>query len=243
MNTHMAGMQSLSGGEATLAAQLPKGSGGTGGTSTNRLKELMEEVETLKAERAVIESELKGTNPDMASTFLSAAASGSLNEPNISLASLGRTFGPLQHQVTDSIGKREKIIAEVQDLYQPFIQERGGEGSSREEALKSLAAAYDAFMELKGNLEEGTKFYNDLTQLLVTFQNKVTDFCFARKTEKEELLKDLTSGMASMSLDPPPVAPAHHTEPQRPARKNEPPARPPPPTVAPGSNAPAGPTP
>ena len=63
-----------------------------------RLKELMEEVETLKAERAVIESELKTTNPDMQSTFLSAAASGSLNEPNI-LASLGRTLGPLQHQV------------------------------------------------------------------------------------------------------------------------------------------------
>ena len=84
----------------------------------------MEEVETLKAERAVIDSELKNTNPDMQSTFLSAAASGSLNEPNISLASLGRTFGPLQHQVTDGIRKQEKIIAEVQDLYQPFIQVR-----------------------------------------------------------------------------------------------------------------------
>jgi len=236
LTTHMAGMQALSGGESAVAAQLPQGSSGSGGSSTSRLKELMEEVETLKAERAVIESELKSTNPDMQSTFLSAAASGSLNEPNISLASLGRTFGPLQHQVTDSIGKQEKIIAEVQDLYQPFIQERGGEGSSREDALKSLAAAYDAFMELKGNLEEGTKFYNDLTQLLVTFQNKVTDFCFARKTEKEELLKDLSSSMATMSLDPPPAAPSHH-DPSRPPRKADPPARPPPPTVSASSSA------
>jgi programmed cell death 6-interacting protein len=100
LTTHMAGMQALSGGESAVAAQLPQGSSGSGGSSTNRLKELMEEVETLKAERAVIESELKSTNPDMQSTFLSAAASGSLNEPNISLASLGRTFGPLQHQAS-----------------------------------------------------------------------------------------------------------------------------------------------
>ena len=36
--------------------------------------------------------------------------------------------------------RQEKIIAEVQDLYQPFIQERGGEGGARENALKSIAS-------------------------------------------------------------------------------------------------------
>ena len=170
----------------------------------------MDHVGTLKAERSVIESELKGTNPDMKVVFLQAAANGNLNEPVLSVQSLGRSIGPFQNQIAENVTKQEKIIAEVQDLYQPFIQERGGEGGAREQALKSIASAYDAFMELKGNLQEGTKFYNDLTQLLVTFQSKVSDFCFTRKTEKEELLKDLSSSLSSMSLQPPPGAPAHH---------------------------------
>jgi programmed cell death 6-interacting protein len=56
-----------------------------------------------------------------------------------------------------------------------FVKESGGQNgsSSRDDMLKKLAAAHDAFFELQTNLQEGTKFYNDLTQLLVTFQNKV----------------------------------------------------------------------
>ena len=137
-------------------------------------------------------------------------------------------------------------MKEVQENHEKFAAKAGGSltgGNAREEKMKNLAAAHDAFFELRGNLQEGTKFYNDLTHLLVTFQNKVSDFCFARKTEKDELMKDLSSSMASMSVSATPTPPSHHApttgaEPERPARKNDPPARPPQPAVNPYAGAP-----
>ena len=64
-------------------------------------------------------------------------------------------------------------MTEVQKNHEIFVRESGGGTNDRDEVLKQLAAANDAYFELKGNLQEGTKFYNDLTQLLVTFQSKV----------------------------------------------------------------------
>ena len=65
-------------------------------------------MDTLKAERAVIESELKSTSPDMKAVFLQAAATGSLNEPLISAQSLGRAFGAFQQQVSEQTTRQEE---------------------------------------------------------------------------------------------------------------------------------------
>ena len=54
----------------------------------------------------------------------------------------------MKNKVGESITRQEQIIAEIQDLYQPFIQERGGGGGAREDALKALASVSVSYLEI-----------------------------------------------------------------------------------------------
>ncbi|XP_018017189.1 programmed cell death 6-interacting protein-like [Hyalella azteca] len=239
LDANREGMEMLSRGPESLASSLPSpSSGGASGDSPPvvTLRKLMEEVEAIKAEREVIENELKCATVNISEVFLAAlAADGAINEPALSTEKLGEVFRDMQRQVSDSLTRQERLIVNIQESHEEFMAKSGRAGGERERLLKMVAARYDVFMELTDNLREGTKFYNDLTQLLVKFQSKITDYCFARRTEKEELLKDLTSGLASANTGPTPQAPAHHATA---AAKTAPP-RPPPPATA---SAPAPPT-
>ncbi|XP_031617798.1 programmed cell death 6-interacting protein [Contarinia nasturtii] len=207
---HSHGMELLSKSESELENACPVSSGGNISNchSVQELRKLMDNVDTIKAEREVIESELKSATVDLKEQFLSALAQdGAINEPNISIGTIGKALAPLREQVNDSIARQESLVQQIQSAHQAFVNETGGGSGSRDTFLSELASAYDAFTTLQNNLKEGTKFYNDLTQLLITFQNKVSDFCFARKTEKDELMKSLTEESSRMSSAPsgPPV--------------------------------------
>ncbi|KAI1289744.1 Programmed cell death 6-interacting protein [Halotydeus destructor] len=216
-------------------------SGGQGGNSlrdadsTRQLHRLMDEVEAMKTEREVIESELKNaTFSEMKTKFLSALQKdGAINETALSAESLGEVYGPLQKQIRDSKARQDQLLSEVQRYNEDFVRmksQMSGSSVQRDAFMSDLASAHDAYMELLNNLEEGTKFYNDLTQLLVNLQNKVEDFCFARRAEREELCKDMQQAIvSSSSTTQAPPTPAYHS--------NAPP-RPPPPTVVPASVAP-----
>ncbi|XP_067685634.1 programmed cell death 6-interacting protein-like isoform X2 [Haliotis asinina] len=246
---HKEGIVLLSKPQAELEASLPAGSGGSGLQSSPPVKELrslMQQVETIKAEREAIESSIKDASFDMVSSFMSALASdGLINEESISVAELDRVYSPLREQVSDSIHRQDNLQARIQNANTDFCNARSSNQSAaaREAKLKELQAAYNMYTELKGNLEEGTKFYNDLTPLLVKLQSRVMDFCFARKTEKEELMQDVQKQIANTKSQPAPPTPTYQggpgqsTSPAAPASSSSgtnrvPPPRPPPPTTS-----------
>jgi len=219
--SHRRGIELLSKPEEELETAVPSASQSAADNSRSpaaaQLRLLMSQVNDLKSEREVLEHELKSATMDMKHQFLSALAQdGAINEPALSVEKLGQLYGPLQKRVRESIDFQGTLLQQVQTLNNDFVKDKAdGKGpSAREELLKELATAHDIYMEVQNNLQEGAKFYNDLTQLLLSFQSKISDFCFARKAEKEELLKDLTSSIATSAAGPgnaPPTSvPAYH---------------------------------
>lgn len=135
-------------------------------SSIQKLRQLMESVATLKAERDVIEAELKSATVNMRNEFLDALSKdGAINEPALSVPGIGKILGPMQNHVKESIQRQEALINDIQSAHKNFVAETGAGTGSRDEFFTELAKAYASFIELENNLKEGTKFYNDLTQV------------------------------------------------------------------------------
>ncbi|XP_026574496.1 programmed cell death 6-interacting protein isoform X3 [Pseudonaja textilis] len=224
-----------------------------GSEVVNVLKSLLASLDEVKKQREQLENDLKSVSFDMTSKFLTALAQdGALNEEAISVTELDNLYGGLTHKVQETLKKQDELLNTIQNSHQEFskMKQSNNESNLREEVLKNLAIANDNFVELTANLKEGTKFYNELTEILLKFQNKCSDIVFARKTERDELLKDLQQTIAREPSAPSfPSVPAYQTVPSggnKPSAsstptpaprtnvsgKPQPPARPPPPAIS-----------
>ncbi|XP_026204004.1 programmed cell death 6-interacting protein isoform X2 [Anabas testudineus] len=235
-----------------------------GSEVVNVLRSQLAQLEQMKKERETLEGEIKAVTFDMSATFLTALAQdGAINEEQLSSSQLDQLYGTYNQRVQASLRTQEELLGQVQTSHQEFssLKQSNTEANQREEVLKKLASAHDSYVEISSNLREGTKFYNDLTEILLKFQNKCSDIVFARKTERDELLKDLQQSIAREPSAPSfsvpayqsnpaaPVAPAAPAAgptpaprtvfPQQPQQaqqalpKPQPPARPPPPSFTP----------
>ncbi|XP_072532317.1 programmed cell death 6-interacting protein isoform X1 [Salminus brasiliensis] len=224
-----------------------------GSEVVNVLKAQLAQLDEIKREREVLEGEIKSVTFDMTAKFLTALAQdGAINEEVLSAAELDSRYGSHTQRVQQNLRAQEDLLGQVQTSHQEFaaLKQSNAEANDREETLKKLASAHDSYIEITSNLKEGTKFYNDLTEILLKFQNKCSDIVFARKTERDELLKELQQSIAREPSAPSFSVPAYQSNtsapaaggptpaprtvfPVQPQAKAQPPARPPPPTFTP----------
>ena len=165
---------------------------------------------------------------------------------------LQEAYSSLQQQVQDSLTRGASLMEQIKQTNAQFVNEcqQGDGAAARERVLKDLQSGYEAFNELIGNLEEGSKFYGDLTNLLLKCQQRVGDLTFARRTEKDDLIKDLEKVLASSKAPGRPTAyvpagassaPPPQQMPPRPIAQPQP-QRPPQPYPSPSSVVPPAPT-
>uniref|UniRef100_A0A8C3AFC8 Programmed cell death 6 interacting protein n=1 Tax=Cyclopterus lumpus TaxID=8103 RepID=A0A8C3AFC8_CYCLU len=216
-----------------------------GNEVVNVLRSQLAQLDEMKKERETLEGEIKAVTFDMSTSFLMALSQdGAINEEQLSLSQLDQLYSAYNQRVQATLRTQEELLGQVQTSHQEFssLKQSNTEANQREEVLKKLASAHDSYVEISNNLREGTKFYNDLTEILLKFQNKCSDIVFARKTERDELLKDLQQSIAREPSAPSFNVPAYQSNPAVSAggptpaprtAKPLPPARPPPPSITP----------
>ncbi|GAA5939880.1 uncharacterized protein JCM15063_004334 [Sporobolomyces koalae] len=77
---------------------------------------------------------------------------------------------------------------------------------ARQEALQSLSLAHHRFVEMLGNLEEGLKFYADLSRLTSELRDETKSFAYSRTLQAQALDQQLVSNQQAQQ-EPPSIAP------------------------------------
>ncbi|KAI4817988.1 hypothetical protein KUCAC02_011356 [Chaenocephalus aceratus] len=126
-----------------------------GSEVVNVLRSQLAQLDEMKRERSGdLEEEINAVDLDMSTVFLtSLAQDGAISEEQMSLLQARPVYGAYNQRTS----------------HQEFssLKQSNTEANQREEVLKKLASAHDSYVEISNNLREGTKFYNDLTEILL----------------------------------------------------------------------------
>ncbi|KHJ85644.1 hypothetical protein OESDEN_14625 [Oesophagostomum dentatum] len=175
------------------------------------LMKLLDKAQEIKCERVEILKDITAQCSSTAVDALSSLNESKLRNPGYEVElKLSDDCEVIRQEVNRSIRNQEALMRDVDKWSARFSPPKGLEvPSERDRAEESLERGYVVFCELSKKLPEKIKSYHALMDNLLRLQRKVSDFSFARETEKEELLRQ--NAFPCPGLGTVPAIPAHLT--------------------------------
>lgn len=93
----------------------------------------------------------------------------------------------------------DDLLAKIQEENNLFNQKKSSNAQliQRQQVLQNFEIAYQNYLQLKDYLGQGHQFYISLQETLQQFKSKCSDFAFARKTEKQDLIVTIQTRQTS----------------------------------------------
>ncbi|ORX38229.1 BRO1-like domain-domain-containing protein [Kockovaella imperatae] len=204
----------LAGGEDDLNDHIPSVSGTTTvlPTSVRPLRASLEDLDDQIAHRAtlIVEAKQIAANDDVRpdvlkeATRLAHGGSGDVKTEwfeSIFDKGLGK-YDEIKSDMRAAETKQEAILATISEQNAAFLRERKDDPRvrDREHKLQQMDTAYWKWREVVDNAEEGIKFYNRLSDLLVQFKGNCIQFLNSRRAD----VGQLTSALQHASISSPP---------------------------------------
>ncbi|MCJ1380577.1 pH-response regulator protein palA/rim20 [Xylographa soralifera] len=104
--------------------------------------------------------------------------------------------------VSDEQEEQEHVSAQLKDANSAFVDARRGDTSTkeREQALQRLENTYLKYKEIVSNIDQGRKFYNELSKIVTRFRDECRAFRYQRRVEAGQIETDLSNAMSSLNI-------------------------------------------
>ncbi|XP_062109971.1 vacuolar-sorting protein BRO1 [Humulus lupulus] len=177
------------------------------------LKQSLRQLETLGAERAVLEDMLKDMKrkDDILPKLMTSTGSfEDLYRKEIA------KYDQICEDIAHNIDAQEQLLLQIQAQNEDFAAIFNLEDykASREKCYKQIQAAIAKFREIKDNINEGLKFYVTLQDAITNVKQQCSDFVMTRNIQCREMIEDVQRQMAGLSFqDSKPTGPYNNSYP------------------------------
>eukprot|EP01027_Heterolobosea_sp_BB2_P005128 GEZU01007877.1.p2 GENE.GEZU01007877.1~~GEZU01007877.1.p2 ORF type:complete len:743 (-),score=242.94 GEZU01007877.1:2331-4559(-) len=169
------------------------------GQSHQELKQFLQEMDNMHLQEENIEKAIAQMQEqdDVQSVLLKA-------QDNLEAtveATLRKYDAPI-NELTAIQQREDDLIARIQTANASFTASKAQNSNleQRESVIQSFVAGVNKYEEIMANLKEGTQFYSNMQELIKKLKQRVEDFVFARKTEKQDIISNLQGELTGVQF-------------------------------------------